>query len=129
MSEDMTYEPVVIVRCVRCAAWEQLAANQLARIRDLEAQLNAAIVGKAQLEQIATIDDERRAKLWATAKHWQERAEDAERENTELRAKLDAVPVDAIRHLVGPSPIIPGRTESAWDELEAWVQAQQAAQP
>jgi Holliday junction resolvase-like predicted endonuclease len=87
MSEDYTYQPI------------QTTAQMQARIRDLEAQLNAAIVGKGELEQIATIDDERRAKLWATAKHWQERAEDAERENTELRAKLDAVPVDDITFL------------------------------
>jgi hypothetical protein len=51
MSEDYTYQPVVIVRCVRCAAGEQLAANQAKRISELEAQLNAAIVGGAESER------------------------------------------------------------------------------
>jgi hypothetical protein len=44
----------------------------------------------------------------------------------QLRAKLDAVPVEAIRHLVGPSPVIPGRIESAWNELGEWLKTQQA---
>jgi hypothetical protein len=44
-----------------------------------------------ELEHTATIDSERRAKLWATAKHWQERAEAAERGNAELRAWKDEV--------------------------------------
>jgi hypothetical protein len=72
MAEDYTYQPI------------QTTAQMQARIRELEAQLNAAIM------------------------------------------RWNAVPVDAIRHLVGPSPIIPGRTESAWDELEAWLKRQAA---
>jgi hypothetical protein len=46
----------------------------------------------------------------------------------QLQEKLDAVPVDAIRHLVGPSPVDKGRIESAWDELEAWLKAYQGVQ-
>jgi hypothetical protein len=44
MAEDMTYEPVT--------TGFELAANRLAaRVRELEAQLNAAIVGGAQLQK------------------------------------------------------------------------------
>jgi hypothetical protein len=104
--------------------WEQvnsLLADAQHYGADMKANLEAARARIAELEQIATIDDERRAKLWATAKHWQARAEDAERESAELRAKLDDVPVEAIRHLVGPSPVIHGCIESAWNELAAWL--------
>jgi hypothetical protein len=92
MSEDMTYQPVTIVRCVRCAAWEQLAANQLKRIQALEAQLNAAIVGIEELN----------------------------RQNAELRAKLDAVPMDDIQRMQGCEAHTEG-TEWAKIRVREWL--------
>jgi Holliday junction resolvase-like predicted endonuclease len=90
-------------------------AEQLqARIRELEAQLNAAIVGADELVQAAGIDTERRAKLWATAKHWQGRAEKAE-------ARLDAVPVDELRRWFEHSSVGAAVDAMRYDRDTAWM--------
>ena len=58
------------------------------------------------------------------------RVQELERENAELRAKLDAVPMEALRFWRDPfgGELTAERIDKAWDAITAWLDAQ-AVQP
>lgn len=120
MTENMTYEPVQTIDDVRRDRDAVLAANGTLnkRVRELEAQLNAAVLGQRELE----------------------------RERDELRAKLDAVPVGAITklraHLSTDGDYSIRRTDGAsmwigetimlgnvFESIDKWLDVPQAVQP
>ena len=72
-------------------------------------------------EREAEIDKERRAKLWATAKHWQERAGAAERERDELRAdrdRLETILDDMIGELADATGQTRAEIETAFFDID-----------
>lgn len=105
MGEDMTYAPVQTIDDVRRDRDAVLAANGTLnkRVRELEAQLNAAVLGQRELE----------------------------RENAELSAKLDAVPVNELlvwRNPFSSESLTMEALEAAWVAVDTWLDAQ-AVQP
>ncbi len=74
-------------------------------------------MGAVQVGKGATVKD------WTEVARqaWETRVQQAEQERDELRAKLDAVPVDAIRGLVGPAPATQKELDAWWRVVEAWV--------
>ena len=109
MSEDYTYTTPT--------DWRR-------RIADLEAQLNAAILGQRELEAKVRELAQTNGRL-ASANTV------LRRENAELRAKLGAVPVPALLYMIDPfanGGVSQAASEAHWLAIEAWAQAEKAKQ-
>jgi FtsZ-binding cell division protein ZapB len=92
-----------------------------APVRNLGAEVAELEAQRRQLQQDNAELKLQRDMLYAELAAYQEVQDKAQQ-------KLNAVPVDAIRHLHGPSPVIPGRIESAWSEIGEWLKSYQGVQ-
>ena len=111
MAEDMTYEPVTDVTALRRDRDAIMAANVTLnrRVRELEAQ-NAELLAAA----VTNAQDMLTLRV----------------ECDGLRARLDAVPVEAMRYLHGPMPVVDGKMEESWKAIKAYLDTlPPAAQP
>jgi len=109
MGKDMTYEPVTDVTTLRRTAQE---ANQYALY--MEDKANELATRVQELEhQLAQAD----SNMVALAAR-----------NAELAARLEAVPVEALRFWRNPfgGNLTAERIDTAWDAITAWLDAPEA---
>ncbi len=111
MSDDMTYEPVTDWRRVaqdanQYALGMEAAANeQAARVAELERSLaqadsNMVALAARNAELAARVQELEPSGFAMANSALIQRVRQLERENAELRARLEAVPVEAIRRIV-----------------------------
>ena len=130
MGEDYTYEQpaVIAVRGTDLDALRQ-------RVGELEHQLaqadsNTVALAARNAELAAQLAELEPSGFAMANSALIQRVHQVERENAELRAKLDAVPVDAMRYLHGPMPVVDGKMEKSWKAIKAYLDTlPQAAQP
>jgi hypothetical protein len=107
MAEDYTYQPI------------QTMAQMQARIRDLEAQLDAAIVGDGERQK-------QNDALWSACRELEQSRDFWKSAAVDWKGRWERVPVDELRFWWDPftTALTAEAIDKAGTTIEAWFKAQ-----